>query len=115
MPDCPNGHGLLIESVSANGNGNDTRDWCDECDFEIVGHTLYAHNDPESHRYKHAGAAQSVTPSEEETGPNPGGMCLCRCGEKAPIATKTDRRKGHVEGQPVSFIWGHARRAPNPQ
>lgn len=33
--------------------------------------------------------------------------CECGCGQPAPIATKTNRRRGHVKGQPVRFVSGH--------
>lgn len=39
--------------------------------------------------------------------PNPGGMCLCGCGERAPVAKITSTRDGHVRGEPVKFIRGH--------
>lgn len=34
-------------------------------------------------------------------------LCECGCGEPAPIARVTNRRWGHVAGQPVRFIVGH--------
>jgi hypothetical protein len=34
-------------------------------------------------------------------------LCQCGCGLPAPIASRTNRRAGHVEGQPVRFILGH--------
>lgn len=34
--------------------------------------------------------------------------CECGCGELAPLAKKTHKRSGHVKGQPVRFIKGHA-------
>lgn len=34
-------------------------------------------------------------------------LCECNCGEATPIAAKTDRRKGHVKGEPMRFIPGH--------
>src|SRR3974377_335885 len=33
---------------------------------------------------------------------------MCRCGRKTKIATKSDRRHGHVMGQPFRFIHGHS-------
>jgi hypothetical protein len=33
--------------------------------------------------------------------------CECGCGLPAPIATRTDSRRGHIKGQPVRFISGH--------
>lgn len=38
------------------------------------------------------------------------GLCECGCGAAAPIAQKTDTRKGCVKGQPRRFIPGHNRR-----
>jgi hypothetical protein len=44
-------------------------------------------------------------------GPNPLGLCMCGCGRKTKIVTKSDRRHGHVMGQPFRFIHGHRRPA----
>jgi len=41
--------------------------------------------------------------------PNPSGLCMCGCGRKTKIVTKSDRRHGHVMGQPFRFIHGHSR------
>jgi hypothetical protein len=47
--------------------------------------------------------AQEIEPS-----PPPVGWCQCGCGLATTIATRTDRRKGHVKGQPIRFaIAGH--------
>lgn len=48
--------------------------------------------------------------SENNTGPNPSGLCMCGCGEPAPIATVTRRDRGQVRGEPVRFILGHTQR-----
>ena len=37
------------------------------------------------------------------------GMCQCGCGNKAPIAIKTDRKWGAVRGEPRRYISGHNR------
>lgn len=37
----------------------------------------------------------------------PYGYCHCGCGGKTKIARNTDRRRGHVEGQPIWYICGH--------
>jgi hypothetical protein len=37
----------------------------------------------------------------------PYGYCQCGCGEKAPVATRTTTRDGHVKGQPMRYIRGH--------
>jgi len=42
-------------------------------------------------------------------GPNPSGLCMCGCGRKTKIATKSDRRHGHVMGQLFRFVHGHVR------
>jgi len=37
------------------------------------------------------------------------GLCECGCGQATTVATKTDRARGWVKGQPKRFIRGHAR------
>jgi hypothetical protein len=37
-------------------------------------------------------------------------MCECNCGMPAPIAKRTDARKGHVKGAPLRYIYGHRAR-----
>jgi hypothetical protein len=66
------------------------------------------------------GAFQGEDPMEDKRlaaiGPNPSGLCMCGCGRKAKIVTKSDRRHGHVMGQPFRFIHGHrrpAKKGPN--
>lgn len=39
--------------------------------------------------------------------PNPGGLCLCGCGERTQIATYTCQRDGYVKGEPKRYIAGH--------
>ena len=39
---------------------------------------------------------------------NPSRLCMCGCGRKTKIVTKSDRRHGHVMGQPFRFIHGHS-------
>ncbi len=39
---------------------------------------------------------------------NPSGLCKCGCGQKTAIARQTRSELGHVKGQPVSYISGHA-------
>lgn len=34
-------------------------------------------------------------------------LCECGCGMPAPIAQKTDKKYGHIKGQPQRFIWNH--------
>lgn len=36
-------------------------------------------------------------------------LCECGCGGKAPIATQTNKRIGHIKGEPVRFIRGHVK------
>jgi hypothetical protein len=40
-------------------------------------------------------------------------LCKCGCGETAPIATKTDKGRGSIKGQPQRFIRGHWKKEPN--
>jgi hypothetical protein len=42
---------------------------------------------------------------------NPSGLCMCGCGRKTKIVTKSDRRHGHIMGQPFRFTHGHSRPA----
>jgi hypothetical protein len=35
-------------------------------------------------------------------------LCECGCGEPAPIARITNRKWGHVKGQPMRFVLGHS-------
>lgn len=37
------------------------------------------------------------------------GLCECGCGQPAPLAKQTNKRFGHVKGQPVRFIHNHHR------
>lgn len=37
----------------------------------------------------------------------PYGYCHCGCGEKAPVAERTRRAKGHTKGEPLKFIHNH--------
>jgi hypothetical protein len=45
---------------------------------------------------------------DKQVGPNPPGLCMCGCGRKTKIVTKSDRRHGHAVGQPFRFIHGHS-------
>ena len=40
----------------------------------------------------------------------PTGLCECGCGEKTPIATQSNRKRGMFYGYPIRFIHGHSRR-----
>jgi hypothetical protein len=37
-------------------------------------------------------------------------LCECGCGRRVPVARKTHKRSGHVKGEPMRFLKGHARR-----
>jgi hypothetical protein len=39
-------------------------------------------------------------------------VCACGCGNPAPIASKTNAKKGHTKGLPLRFIPGHNSRVP---
>lgn len=34
-------------------------------------------------------------------------LCACGCGERTPIAIKTDRRRGQKAGEPIRYVAGH--------
>lgn len=36
-------------------------------------------------------------------------LCECGCGQPAPIAKRTNSKRGHAAGQPVRYIFGHKR------
>lgn len=38
------------------------------------------------------------------------GLCMCGCGQRTPLSTKTRTARGDVKGQPVRFVNGHNRR-----
>lgn len=41
------------------------------------------------------------------------GFCQCGCGERTPLAARTDARYGRVKGQPARYLAGHnSRMAP---
>lgn len=45
----------------------------------------------------------------------PYGYCHCGCGEKTKLAATTQKKIGHVRGQPQRFVYGHQRRSsPRP-
>lgn len=35
------------------------------------------------------------------------GYCQCCCGQKTQIATRTDKAKGWIKGQPLNYVKGH--------
>lgn len=38
--------------------------------------------------------------------------CACGCGQDAPSADRTDRKRDRVKGQPLRYVHGHNRRRP---
>lgn len=53
-----------------------------------------------------------------DTSPNPSDLCMCGCGEPAPIADRTYTRLGVKKGESFRFVLGHAprvrKRQPEP-
>lgn len=43
--------------------------------------------------------------------PNPGGLCMCGCGQPVPRADHTHRKSGIVKGEYVKYLIGHHRRS----
>ena len=52
---------------------------------------------------------QKRLPQTKGLVPNLSSLCMCGCGRKTKIVTKSDRRHGHVMGQPFRYIHGHVR------
>jgi hypothetical protein len=48
-------------------------------------------------------------------GPNPSGLCMCGCGAKTHLATRTRPTRGDVRGQPVRYVKAHNTYPPVPQ
>jgi len=40
--------------------------------------------------------------------------CACGCGNPAPLAQRTNARKGHIKGEPLLFVSGHNTRLIDP-
>lgn len=43
-------------------------------------------------------------------GPNPSALCMCGCGEPAPIAKWGRKSTGYVKRKPLRYIFGHHNR-----
>lgn len=41
---------------------------------------------------------------------NTGGLCMCGCDRPAPLAARTDKRRGWTAGEPKRYVHGHNRR-----
>lgn len=41
-------------------------------------------------------------------GPNPSGLCMCGCGQRTKLATRTEAKYGTVKGQPRSYVRTHS-------
>jgi hypothetical protein len=52
---------------------------------------------------QHLALREDVLPPE----PNPSGLCMCGCGQPAPLARQTDRKYGYVRGKPLRYVRGH--------
>lgn len=59
------------------------------------------------HRYARGHGPNTGQHGKGMPPPNPGGLCLCGCGNPAPVARTTKAAYGHVAGHPVRFISGH--------
>lgn len=54
--------------------------------------------------------AKSGIDGRSEPGPNPSGLCMCGCGEPAPLARWNRATKGEIAGKPLRYIPGHKSR-----
>jgi hypothetical protein len=52
-----------------------------------------------------------MRPKSTAPGPNPSGLCMCGCGQPAPIAKWSHARRGNVGGEPQRYIRFHAAKA----
>lgn len=43
---------------------------------------------------------------------NESGYCLCGCGERTPIAQRTNASRGQIKGKPTHYLMGHYRKNP---
>lgn len=41
---------------------------------------------------------------------NPTGLCLCGCGEQAPLCPQSYRKRGITKGDPMDYVHGHNNR-----
>lgn len=55
-----------------------------------------------------------MTPECSSEGPNPSGLCMCGCGQPAPLAIWSSSRRGWVKGKPIQFIHNHHTRMSGP-
>jgi hypothetical protein len=62
---------------------------------------------PQRFLHGHAGRGNKT---RSLVSPNSTKFCLCGCGQKSPIATKTNMKAGWVKGQPMRYVRGHAAR-----
>jgi DNA invertase Pin-like site-specific DNA recombinase len=49
--------------------------------------------------------------AEHLSEPNPSGLCMCGCGQPAPIARQTNTAAGWVKGKPIPYIQFHGPRS----
>lgn len=54
--------------------------------------------------------AQRVAMRKPVAPPNPSGLCMCGCGEPAPIAKRSKPNRGELVGHAQRFIVGHSPR-----
>lgn len=62
------------------------------------------------HEGRGVGADRRARVAEELAGLDVDETCKCGCGERAPIAKVTNRKRGYIKGQPQKYVRGHATR-----
>lgn len=60
------------------------------------------------HQGRGIGAERRARTEAELAGLNVTGLCGCGCGQKAPIAKETNRKRGYIKGHPQKYIYGHS-------
>lgn len=52
--------------------------------------------------------AYFIPTGETEPNATPYGYCRCGCGQRTPIASRNRKSIGHIKGEPVQYVVGHA-------
>lgn len=74
----------------------------------------YAKGDPRMYIRGHAVVGKRWTRTKLPDPPNPSGLCMCGCGEQTPLAPRTHRAFGIVEGEHLRYRKGHQSRTEIP-
>lgn len=62
---------------------------------------------PKRFLFQHENRLRTRLTTEAMVDPNPGGLCLCGCGERTRVAPQSHAEKGWVKGCHVPYVPGH--------